>query len=402
MKVFRLQAPIYRGASLASPRGAHPTQRGPVRRDALERWRRARSRGLSAEEAARAVGASRASLYRWEKRLEPRSRRPHRQRQPTWTSALMRKIERLRADHPMWGKRRLAVPLRREGIDVSVSMVGRILTKLRARGVVTPVPLLRRKPGPRHLRITGQRPAKRLPKGMKPIRPGELVQIDTLFVNVAPDKAVKHFTAYDPVAKWTVALVAGPATPARAPAPPARRRTPPRQAHRRGPLPHRGHPSRWRVGVQGRVRGRLPRAQPVPLRPAAEAAPAQRPRRTRPRLRAIRVLRRRRSPVPPQTPPAPHRRLPPSLQSHKASPSPWRSHPSRVPLNHQPGDRPVSHGLNSDTRLRRRANWLTFSAVRARKHDTRSPREVANPSPGFIRFQHRVTRPPSREAGAGA
>ena len=32
-------------------------------------------------------------------------------------------------------------------------------------------------------------------RGM-PIRPGELVQIDTLFVNVAPDKAVKHFTAY--------------------------------------------------------------------------------------------------------------------------------------------------------------------------------------------------------------
>ena len=36
-------------------------------------------------------------------------------------------------------------------------------------------------------------------------------------------------------------------------------------------------------------------------------------------------------------------RLSPSLQSHKASPSPCRSHPSRVPLNHQPGDRPVSH-----------------------------------------------------------
>ena len=124
----------------------------------------------------------------------------------------MRKIERLRADHPMWGKRKLAVLLRREEIDVSVSMVGRILTKLMARGVVTPVPMLRRKLGPRRLRIVGQRHAKRLPKGMKPIRPGELVQIDTLFVNVAPDKAVKHFTAYDPVAKWTVALVAGRAT----------------------------------------------------------------------------------------------------------------------------------------------------------------------------------------------
>ena len=84
----------------------------------------------------------------------------------------MRKIERLRADDPMWGKRKLAVLLRREGIDVSVSMVGRILTKLIARGVVTPVPMLRRKLGPRRLRIMGQRHAKRLPKGMKPIRPG--------------------------------------------------------------------------------------------------------------------------------------------------------------------------------------------------------------------------------------
>ena len=49
----------------------------------------------------------------------------------------------------MWGKRKLAVLLRREGIDVSVSMVGRILTKLMARGVVTPVPMLHREPGPR-------------------------------------------------------------------------------------------------------------------------------------------------------------------------------------------------------------------------------------------------------------
>src|SRR3954447_10240858 len=105
MKVFGLQAPIYRGASLSSRLTAQASQLAAVRRDALERWTPSRSRGVSAEKggrarrgtraegAARAVGASRASLYRWEKRLDPRSRRPHRQRQPTWTSALMRKIE---------------------------------------------------------------------------------------------------------------------------------------------------------------------------------------------------------------------------------------------------------------------------------------------------------------------
>src|SRR5215208_2422542 len=57
MKVFSLQAPIYRGAWLSSRLTAQTSQLAAVRRDALERWRRARSRGLSAEEAARAVGA---------------------------------------------------------------------------------------------------------------------------------------------------------------------------------------------------------------------------------------------------------------------------------------------------------------------------------------------------------
>src|SRR5690606_33943482 len=43
--------------------------------------------------------------------------------------------------------------------------------------------------------------------------PGQIVQIDTVFVNLAPGRAIKHFTAYDPVAKWTVAGVASRATP---------------------------------------------------------------------------------------------------------------------------------------------------------------------------------------------
>ena len=106
--------------------------------------------------------------------------------------------------------------LRRQGIAVSVSTVGRILTMLMERGRVSPVPMLRRKPGGRRFRLIGERHARRLPKGLKPTRPGELVQIDTLFVNVAPDKAIKHFTGYDPVAKWTAARVANQASAASA------------------------------------------------------------------------------------------------------------------------------------------------------------------------------------------
>ena len=72
-----------------------------------------------------------------------------------------------------------------------------------------PRPSFRRRPGGRRFRFdTRQRYAKRLAKGRKAKAPGELVQIDALFVNVRPDKAIKHFTAYDPVAKWTIGHVA--------------------------------------------------------------------------------------------------------------------------------------------------------------------------------------------------
>jgi putative transposase len=40
-------------------------------------------------------------------------------------------------------------------------------------------------------------------KGRKARSPGAPVQIDTPFVNLRPDKPIKHFTAYDPLAKWT-------------------------------------------------------------------------------------------------------------------------------------------------------------------------------------------------------
>jgi len=213
MQVFGLPRHVSRTGSLASRIAAKASSKeAAIRRVLVERWRQAMREGLTAAQAAQAVGASRASLFRWEKEPQPKSRRAHRVRRPTWSSALVKAVEELRADNPMWGKRKLALLLRREGFAVSVSMTGRILRQLMDRGVVTPVPILRRKPGGRRFRIFGKRHARRLPKGLKPSRPGEMVQIDTLFISLASDRAIKHFTAYDPVAKWTVAAVAGRAT----------------------------------------------------------------------------------------------------------------------------------------------------------------------------------------------
>jgi putative transposase len=216
MQVFGLPRQVIRAGCAASRIAAKPSSGvAAIRRTTVERWMTLRSHGLTAKQAAAGVGASCSALYRWAKDAEPKSRRPHRVRPRTWTSELVEAVERIRDDNPMWGKTKIVVLLAREGIKTSASTIGRILKSLMDWGRVTPVPTLRRRPGGRRFRLTGkERHARRLPKGLKPTRPGELVQVDTLFVNVAPNKAVKHFTAYDPVAKWTVGLVAGRATSA--------------------------------------------------------------------------------------------------------------------------------------------------------------------------------------------
>jgi len=182
-----------------------------VRGDALQRWRSAMAKGLSAEDAARAVGHPRSTLYRWQKRLVPGSRRPHRCRRKSWSPDLVRAVERLRLDFPMWGKATLGPLLRAQGFAVSDSTVGRILAHLVGRGAVEPVPTLRHRLRTR--RAKPRRPhAIRLPRNLTAAEPGDIVQLDTLSVGIAPQRTIKHFTAYDPVAKWTVAQPCNRAT----------------------------------------------------------------------------------------------------------------------------------------------------------------------------------------------
>jgi putative transposase len=211
MQGFGLPRPMIRNAAGGSRRRAAKTPKieAERRRDAVERWRRAMADGLTAAQAAPAVGAPRSTLDRWAKAPEPRSRRPKRLRQPQWPPSLVVAVEAIRADNPMGGKRKIAALLRREGQAVGVSRVGRILKRLMDRGVVLPSPILRRRPGGRRFRFDARRRyAQRRAKGRKAKAPGELVPIDTLVVTVRPDRAITPFPASDPVAKWTVGPVA--------------------------------------------------------------------------------------------------------------------------------------------------------------------------------------------------
>ena len=149
------------------------------------------------------------TFYRWRRRYDPRDlsrlesrpRCPRRVRQPTWSAELERAVLQMRRAYPRWGKDKLAVLLRRRGQTVAVSMVGRILTRLKRRGrLVEPVSntISARKPAP-------PRPyAIRKPRDYVPQAPGDLVEVDTLDVRPLPGMLFKHFTARDVISRWDV------------------------------------------------------------------------------------------------------------------------------------------------------------------------------------------------------
>jgi putative transposase len=216
MQVVGLPGQVIRNAGAASRLLAAKTPdiAAAGRRGAVARWRRAMARGLSAAAAAEAVGVPRATLYRWEKRPELRSRRPRRVRGRRWTPALVAAVEGLRADNPVWGKRKLGPILRAQGFAASDATVGRILAHLVRLGRAVPAPLFRR---PTRAAAQGRRRwARRLRGALKATRPGEAVQVDTLSLAFPGGRGVKQFTAVDRLSRWSVAMAAQRATAAAA------------------------------------------------------------------------------------------------------------------------------------------------------------------------------------------
>ena len=158
----------------------------------------------------RHFGISRQTFYRWQSRYDPYdlsrlescSHRPHRQRQPTWTFPLEEKVLTLRLQFPRWGKDKLAVLLRRQQLQVSTSMVGRILAQLKRQARLLEPP---RSGVPGSRRALRPRPyAVRKPKLYAVSQPGDLVEVDTLDVRPVPGVIFKQFTARDVISRWDV------------------------------------------------------------------------------------------------------------------------------------------------------------------------------------------------------
>jgi transposase InsO family protein len=169
-----------------------------------------RTRERNAAFTCRHFGISRKTFYRWRRRFDPHdlhslesgSHRPHHRRQPTWTPAWADQLLPLRRRFPRWGKDKLVILLRRQGLRLSTSMVGRILRDLKKRGILVE-PL--RSPSRHPRRSLRPRPyAVRKPKEYRAIHPGDLVEVDTLDVRPLPGVIWKHFTARDVISRWDV------------------------------------------------------------------------------------------------------------------------------------------------------------------------------------------------------
>jgi putative transposase len=215
MRIINGLAP---GACRLAGRGPDITREAKLRLSWMDYYH---SHGRNARLTCRRFGIAPQTFYRWKRRFDPRhpesleerSRRPHRLRQPTASAELVEAVRALREANPRWGKDKLAPLLREAGWQVSNSMVGRVMRRLREQGRLAQAP---RSHIPVRRRSFMRPYAIRKPKGYGIHDPGDLYQVDTMDLRPLPGVVLKHFTARDTVSRWDVLDVASRATAATA------------------------------------------------------------------------------------------------------------------------------------------------------------------------------------------
>ena len=173
------------------------------------RWMDHYAKNRNARLTCRHFGISPKTFYRWKNRFDPddlttleeESRRPRHVRQPRTPAVIVEAILELRTQYPRWGKKKLVVLLARKGIKVSASTVGRVMSRLKARGVlVEPLNVTQAKLARKRRRKP--RYAVRKPKDYRVVAPGDLVQVDTLQVRLIPNEIRYQFSARDMVSRF--------------------------------------------------------------------------------------------------------------------------------------------------------------------------------------------------------
>ena len=181
------------------------------RKKLLGDWELLKSRSVPDKEISKITGISRSTYYRNKKLiskygihgLKRRSKRPKKLRQSKIPDKVRKLILDIRRANPTYGKFKIhRILIRDHGISISESSVGRILSYLLSKGLIS-----RSKSSIREKRkrsFTSH--AKKWSYGMRGKKPGELIQIDHMTVT-KNNITMKHFQAWDPRTKMIVAQV---------------------------------------------------------------------------------------------------------------------------------------------------------------------------------------------------
>jgi putative transposase len=191
-------------------------RQGTISQDAAGRlrWFDFYNRCGDARLTCRHFGISPQTFYRWKNRFDPYdlttlealSRRPLHVRQPTTPALVEDRVLELRRKYPRWGKDKLVVLVRRQGIGVSTSTVGRVMKRLKERGVLVE-PLNIRQAREARKRRRKPRYAIRKPQGYRVTAPGDLVQVDTLKIRLESDDCRWQFSSRDLISRWDASRV---------------------------------------------------------------------------------------------------------------------------------------------------------------------------------------------------
>jgi len=196
------------------------TQEAYFRYDCITKYKTLLNEGWSSRKAIKFLGVKRSTFFRWLNKFEKtagtiqmktaelknKSCRPHNFRKTkVITISLISHILKIRQEEPMYGKEKIKRKLEKEGINVSVSTVGRVLKMLMEKGKIQNIETLIRK-NMKHSRKRERRYAQRLRK-QKPGKPGELVQIDHMALNLYNGLKIKEFRATDPTTRISISRI---------------------------------------------------------------------------------------------------------------------------------------------------------------------------------------------------
>jgi len=126
--------------------------------------------------------------------LNDQSHRPKSVRKPTTDWKIVSEIIEIRKQYPAWSKYKIRKMLSRQNMIVSASTVGRVLKR---KG------LINRKMSVKRAKAA-KSPRKRFPKGFRIVLAGDMVQMDTKYVNLIGGKRIYQFTALDVLTKKRV------------------------------------------------------------------------------------------------------------------------------------------------------------------------------------------------------